>query len=547
MRRAIRLTAGLALAGALCTGENLIVSNPAGDVEFVVTPGMRLTVGGTTPQGPAGEDDFAIVRQGDDIRVEVSRRDGPLDLAIQAPLGLALDATTQEGNISVEGMVHRVRLRTDTGAIRLLAPLRGIRLRLDAEVKPPAFDNPSRRLFSASRISRGVGSEISEARRKRSWRLEDRLPKQAISYGDYWVTARAPRSVELSEFHAPNGWPLRFPWEARQELLKTLEPPSAGERLPPIGASRLAPLGTGEDLVFRSDVRLVNLTVSVSDADGNPAEGLTAERFRVREDGVLQQVGPLASGEAAFNLALVLDMSGSAELHREPIQAAARRFVDMARPGDRVAIYALTFGMFQVISPLSSDREDLLAAVDQLPGIVGPSPLYDVVTLAYAHELRQLPGERNAVIFISDGLDNRVTGGLGPSEVRFRDLSRMAEEMHAIIYPVFLEGEPDTAADIARGRPAVSAREARRKEENVRRSRERLQELAQATGGRLFPATSIADLAPVFPQVEAELRSVYSLGYYPADQNFDGDWRTINVSVDQPGLRVRARPGYYAK
>ena len=74
-----------------------------------------------------------------------------------------------------------------------------------------------------------------------------------------------------------------------------------------------------------------------------------------------------------------------------------------------------------------------------------------------------------------------------------------------------------------------------------------MEALAKASGGRVFPARSIEDLAPVFPLVEAELRSVYTLGYYPENQDLDGAWRNVEVSVDTPGVTVRARPGYYAK
>jgi Ca-activated chloride channel family protein len=51
----------------------------------------------------------------------------------------------------------------------------------------------------------------------------------------------------------------------------------------------------------------------------------------------------------------------------------------------------------------------------------------------------------------------------------------------------------------------------------------------------------------VFPLVEAELRSVYSVAYYPENQNFEGGWRSVQVKVKSPGMKVRARPGYYAK
>jgi Ca-activated chloride channel family protein len=73
-----------------------------------------------------------------------------------------------------------------------------------------------------------------------------------------------------------------------------------------------------------------------------------------------------------------------------------------------------------------------------------------------------------------------------------------------------------------------------------------MQQLADASGGRLFPAKSISDLAPVYAQVAEELRSVYSIGYYPQNQNFDGKYRRIEVKVKRPGLTLRTRPGYYA-
>jgi Ca-activated chloride channel family protein len=74
-----------------------------------------------------------------------------------------------------------------------------------------------------------------------------------------------------------------------------------------------------------------------------------------------------------------------------------------------------------------------------------------------------------------------------------------------------------------------------------------MQDLADASGGRLFPAESISDLDAVFPQVAQELRSVYTVAYYPENQNFDGAWRSVQVKVKRPGVEVSARPGYYAR
>jgi Ca-activated chloride channel family protein len=74
-----------------------------------------------------------------------------------------------------------------------------------------------------------------------------------------------------------------------------------------------------------------------------------------------------------------------------------------------------------------------------------------------------------------------------------------------------------------------------------------MQQLADASNGRLFPAISIQDLDPIFPLIEAELRGVYSVAYYPSNQIFDGGWRNVKVQVNRPGITIQARPGYYAR
>jgi VWFA-related protein len=189
----------------------------------------------------------------------------------------------------------------------------------------------------------------------------------------------------------------------------------------------------------------------------------------------------------------------------------------------------LAGGLFQVVSPLQSDRDALLRQAARLPEISGASPLYDMITLSYARELWEREGERNALIVISDGLDNQVSKQEAPSSVKFSKLEKAAEEMNALIYPVFLR-----SAERFNPRYAEKARE-------------NMQKLADASGGRLFPALSVEDLAPVFPEVEAELRSVYAVAYYPKNQNFDGKWRKVEIQIDRSRVNIRARPGYYAR
>jgi len=236
------------------------------------------------------------------------------------------------------------------------------------------------------------------------------------------------------------------------------------------------------------------------------------------------------SEEVPFNLALLLDLSGSTRRDRPAMKEAARRFIEIARPHDRVAAYALANNLFHVVSPLTDDRRRLLALIDAIPEVSGGTPLYDIIVLSYAQEFRHRSAERNALIVISDGLDSPLHGVGAASKVSFRKLRQAAAAINVLIYPIFLD--PYTVVP-----PPTWARQAR----------EQMQALASATGGRLFSAQSIRDLDPVYPLVAEELRSVYSVAYYPRNQNFSGAWRRIEVRVKRPGATVRTRSGYYAR
>lgn len=73
-----------------------------------------------------------------------------------------------------------------------------------------------------------------------------------------------------------------------------------------------------------------------------------------------------------------------------------------------------------------------------------------------------------------------------------------------------------------------------------------LNELASASGGNLHYAEDLSRLPDTFTKIADELRNQYSLGYYPANQKRDGQYRKIQVKVSRKNVVVRARPGYRA-
>ena len=59
---------------------------------------------------------------------------------------------------------------------------------------------------------------------------------------------------------------------------------------------------TDGEVHFRSDVRIVNMPVAVHDEAGEASTNLTAEDFEIYEEGVLQEIAYLDSGDSPFIL-----------------------------------------------------------------------------------------------------------------------------------------------------------------------------------------------------------------------------------------------------
>jgi len=73
-----------------------------------------------------------------------------------------------------------------------------------------------------------------------------------------------------------------------------------------------------------------------------------------------------------------------------------------------------------------------------------------------------------------------------------------------------------------------------------------LKYFAEQTGGRTFFPFEASDLAANFQEISRELRSQYSLAYVSTNQARDGTFRLITIDSAEKGLRVRAKPGYFA-
>ncbi|HEX8746372.1 MAG TPA: VWA domain-containing protein [Pyrinomonadaceae bacterium] len=74
-----------------------------------------------------------------------------------------------------------------------------------------------------------------------------------------------------------------------------------------------------------------------------------------------------------------------------------------------------------------------------------------------------------------------------------------------------------------------------------------LNDLAYRSGGKLMRADTLGNLPDAFAQIAAELRTQYSLGYYPPRGSQDGKLHKIQVRSTRKGVQVRSRPAYRSK
>jgi VWFA-related protein len=78
-------------------------------------------------------------------------------------------------------------------------------------------------------------------------------------------------------------------------------------------------------------------------------------------------------------------------------------------------------------------------------------------------------------------------------------------------------------------------------------ARTRLQSLADRSGGRLNEIQRLDQMARLYAEVAADLRSLYTVAYQPNGRPRDGKWHEIRVEVSHPALLARTRPGYFAR
>ncbi len=291
--------------------------------------------------------------------------------------------------------------------------------------------------------------------------------------------------------------------------------------------AHLASGAWAEDLVFVNsrnlveevEVALIELYVSVTDRSGDPARGFGSEGFEVFVDGERQE---LRRFDNAANLpvhaGILFDTSTSMTDRLDAAEEAALHFFELVLgPRDRACLITfndrpeLAVGFTGSSEALAGGLADLVAE--------GETALYDSVLYALYY-FGGLRGKR-ALILLTDGGDSS-------SEYRFEDVLEFARRSQVAIYSIGIDIDPREL--LFRGR---------------------LKQLCDATGGRCFFISSVAELPRVYERIETEVRSQYLLVFESPEGEPD-TFRKVDVKLANPRagrgkrrLTIQTIPGYF--
>lgn len=287
---------------------------------------------------------------------------------------------------------------------------------------------------------------------------------------------------------------------------------------------------------LRVQTSLVNLFATVRDNHHALVPNLTQDDFKIFEDGQEQKVAFFSKDlNLPITLGLLIDTSGSETNTLMSEQVAMSRFIhEVLRKKDMSMVMSFDTEV-DLLADFTEDTALLERAIQrarinapQGTGGIAQGPvaqthivgtaLYDAIYLACNDKLATEAG-RKALVIVTDAQDEG-------SKLKIQDAIEAAQRADTVIH-VILVADPNSS-----GFGYIGGSVAKK--------------MADETGGRVIEVRNEKKLQEAFDQISEELRSQYTLGYYPSNQERNGAFRKIKVDTTRPGTKVLARRGYYA-
>ncbi len=306
---------------------------------------------------------------------------------------------------------------------------------------------------------------------------------------------------------------------------------------------------------LQANSRVVLVDVSVTDAQGNPVQGLKQTDFALLDNKKVQSIATfeehrpgstpeprpvalapgvfsndyLAHPAATINV-LLLDLATISLPDQAFLRYQLDRFFDRMRPEDQVAVYVRVGRLCTLVQGFTSDTERLRAAVHKVVphfavlygGVREEEVLTQVASLVGA-----MPGRKN-VLWFSGGSAISFDPPTLFATVRnpLQPLYDLLEENRIAIYPIDVRGLMVYPSRFLLAQHALMSEE------------------AEQTGGLAIIDNN--GLALNAARIMQDNASYYTLTYSPHDFRYDNSFHHIHVELPGRYLTLSYRRGYYA-
>jgi Ca-activated chloride channel family protein len=290
-----------------------------------------------------------------------------------------------------------------------------------------------------------------------------------------------------------------------------------------------------EAAAIRSNVNLVSVGFTARDARGGLLGQLTQDDVEVFEDSVPQKVAFFAkSSDVPLTLGLIVDASGSQEHFSKKHEKDLEVFLkSVLGPQDRV--FLLCFGNhLRLVSDFTQSGRDVIERLKEYEKSssrfpeIGPkenrdlgTAFYDSIFYSIGEKLRNEAGRRALLIF-SDGEDNSSSNDMMTTV-------ETAQTENVLLYTIRYTEPQKNGQLTARNKYGIKV----------------MDRLAKDTGGAHLDARAM-DPHEYFQKIAEELRTSYTLSYYPTNAMKDESFRRIVVHAKQDGVKIRTKSGYFA-
>jgi VWFA-related protein len=241
------------------------------------------------------------------------------------------------------------------------------------------------------------------------------------------------------------------------------------------------------------------------------ATPITSKDISLFDNGAQQTIRNFAPDLSPARIVLLVDNSLTIRADVEKLESATREFAYEIYDGDKLLIVGYDNNA-EIVSDWTDDAKKIEAELKSFRK-KGDPHLFDSILAVVEDALRPLSAQKRAIVVISDGLDRG-------SKAKFKQALNALQSLDIAVYCV-------QAQDRTRG--AIRR--------DVPKPRQVIDDLAEGTGGRIFP---IDDPGAAAKAICDELRkNRYLLSYLPQSVTYTEERRLLVMGEE--GISARAK------